>query len=202
MCRAAAIEGRPVLTPRFVEALGYAFELHAKQRRKQTEIPYVAHLMAVSALVLEDGGDEDEAIAALLHDAIEDQSEHTSLEQIGHRFGPRVAKIVHACTDSHTLPKPPWRERKQAYLAGLPDKGESGALRVVASDKLHNARAVLSDYREVGEKLWDRFTGGREGTLWYYRSLADALRESGRVTRLAAELDRTVTELERLAAVG
>ncbi len=192
-----------MLTPRFVDALAHAFELHQEQFRKQTEIPYISHLMSVSALVLEDGGDEDEAIAALLHDAAEDQGGTPVLETIRGKFGDAVARIVEACSDSMTenpTEKAPWVDRKRTYLAHLKAETRIGVLRVSAADKLHNARAVLSDYRDVREELWRRFNGGRDGTLWYYRSLADVLKQSGYVPRLAAELDRTVSELERLAA--
>lgn len=191
-----------MLTSRFVEALGHAFELHQEQFRKQTEIPYISHLMSVSALVLEDGGSEDEAIAALLHDAVEDQGGARTLEGIRQRFGEHVAQIVESCSDSVTddpSTKAPWAERKRAYLDDIEHKS-SGALRVTAADKLHNARAVLADYRIVGEALWNRFSGRREGTLWYYRALADRLGARCPDSRLAAELNRTVTELERLAA--
>ncbi|MCM2255153.1 MAG: HD domain-containing protein [Vicinamibacteria bacterium] len=191
-----------MLTSHFVNAVSYAFELHARQNRKQTEIPYISHLMSVSALVLEDGGSEDEAIAALLHDAVEDQGGTRILEEIRRRFGQQVALIVEACSDSVTddpAKKAPWDERKRAYLDHVEHKS-SGALRVTAADKLHNARAVLADYRVVGEALWARFSGGRDGTLWYYRALADRLGARCPESRLAAELNRTVSELERLAA--
>ncbi|MCL4819224.1 MAG: HD domain-containing protein [Vicinamibacteria bacterium] len=191
-----------MLTPRFVDALAHAFELHQEQFRKQTEIPYISHLMSVSALVLEDGGDEDEAIAALLHDAAEDQGGTPVLEEIRRRFGDRVAGIVAECSDSMTedpAAKAPWVDRKRDYLAHVEHKS-SGALRVTAADKLHNARAVLADYRVVGEELWQRFSGAREGTLWYYRALADRLAARCPDSRLVAELGRTVTELERRTA--
>lgn len=191
-----------MLTSRFVDALSHAFELHQEQFRKQTEIPYISHLMSVSALVLEDGGSEDEAIAALLHDAVEDQGGARTLEEIRQRFGAQVAQIVEACSDSVTddpATKAPWVERKRAYLDHVEHKS-SGALRVTAADKLHNARSVLADYRVIGEKLWERFSGGFEGTLWYYRALADRLGARCPESRLVAELNRTVSELERLSA--
>lgn len=188
------------LTARFREAMLFAAQLHAGQTRKGIEVPYISHLMAVSALVLENGGDEDEAIAALLHDAVEDQGGAATRERIGGLFGDRVVEIVNGCTDAEVTPKPPWRERKERYLAHLPQASPSVRL-VSTADKLHNARAILADYRVLGEALWDRFRGGREGTLWYYRSLVDTYRAI-EVTPLVEELERVVTELERLAAGG
>jgi GTP pyrophosphokinase len=193
------------LSPRFDEALGYAATLHRDQARKGTQTPYVAHLLGVASLVLEHGGTEDEAIAALLHDSIEDQGiEHAP--DIQRRFGPAVYAIVAGCSDaavSKGAEKPPWRARKEAYVAHVRGAGPSTRL-VSAADKLHNARAVLSDYRELGEKLWDRFRGGRD-SLWYYRALVTAFREgeqSAGLRRLVDELDRVVTELERAAHVA
>jgi (p)ppGpp synthase/HD superfamily hydrolase len=184
------------LSPRFREALDWAADLHRSQVRKGTDIPYVSHLLAVASLVLEHGGDEDAAIAALLHDAAEDQGGAPMLREIRRRFGDEVAHMVEACTDAIESPKPPWRPRKEAYIAALPRKSDSARL-VSAADKLHNARAILSDYRRHGEALWERFTGKRE-TLWYYRALANEFSARG-PAGLAAELERTVRELERLA---
>ncbi len=164
------------LTDRFGEALRYAAEVHRRQRRKGTSIPYVSHLLAVCSLVLEDGGGEDEAIAALLHDAVEDQGGRDRLEEIHRRFGDHVARIVEGCTDAETIPKPPWRERKERYIAHLRSASRA-VLRVSAADKLHNARAILADYRGLGEPLWERFNGRRDGTLWYYRALTSAFKE-------------------------
>ena len=186
------------LSGRFEDALVFAARLHADQVRKETTIPYVSHLLSVSALVLEHGGSEDEAIAALLHDAVEDQGGRPTLEAIARRFGPAVAGIVDGCTDSETVPKPPWRQRKEAYLAHIARASSSVRL-VSAADKLHNARSILADYRVSGEALWDRFTGGRDGTLWYYRSLVEAFRAAGGTPALA-ELERVVAELERLSS--
>ena len=185
------------LTMRFEEALVYAAHLHAAQVRKGTQIPYIAHLLGVASIALEHGADEDEAIAALLHDAVEDQGGLDALEEIRRRFGDTVAAIVQGCSDAVTRPKPPWRERKEAYLTHLRDVLPAVHL-VSAADKLHNARAILSDYRAMGEALWSRFKGGKEGTLWYYRALVDAFRDAG-PPALIAELDRVVTEIERLA---
>lgn len=185
------------LSQRFEEALRWAAQLHAGQVRKDTAIPYIAHPLAVASLALEQGAGEDEAIAALLHDAIEDQGGAGTGEEIRRRFGEGVASIVVGCTDTHTTPRPPWRERKEAYLAHLP--AASAAIRLVsACDKLHNARAILADYRQLGEPLWQRFSGRKEGVLWYYRSLVRAFEQAGPAP-LAEELDRVVSEIERLA---
>ncbi|MEB3885960.1 HD domain-containing protein [Lyngbya sp. CCY1209] len=185
------------LSDRFTEALTYATELHADQIRKGSGVPYVSHLLGVASLALEYGADEDEAIAALLHDAIEDQGGAETGEEIRKRFGDRVLEIVEGCTDSHTSPKPPWRERKEAYIAHIPTASDSVRL-VSACDKLYNARTILKDYRQIGEQLWERFTGRRDGTLWYYRSLVEAFRQA-RSTPVVEELERVVEELERLS---
>jgi (p)ppGpp synthase/HD superfamily hydrolase len=185
-------------TARFCEALEYAVQLHAPQRRKGSDTPYIAHLLSVTAIVLEHGASEDEAIAALLHDAVEDQGGAPVREEIRRRFGPTVAAIVDGCSDSETIPKPPWRERKEKFLAQLPTAGSSVHL-VAAADKLHNARALVDDYRELGESLWDRFSGGRAGTLWYYRAVADAL-GSALPGPLVQKLESAVAELERIAS--
>jgi (p)ppGpp synthase/HD superfamily hydrolase len=187
----------PVLTHRFAEAFTYAEGLHARQIRKGTKIPYISHLMSVAALVLEDLGDEDEAIAGLLHDAVEDQGGQATLQEIRQRFGDKVARIVWGCTDSDLVPKPPWRERKERYLAHIRE-AEPAVRRVSSADKLHNARSILADYRVLGDELWGRFTAGKEDTLWYYRSLVEAFRDAGG-GRLVDELDLVVSELERLA---
>ncbi|HLE78506.1 MAG TPA: HD domain-containing protein [bacterium] len=186
--------------PRFRSALAFAARLHEKQHRKGTGTTYVGHLIGVAALVIEDGGSEDEAIAALLHDAIEDQGGERVRREIRRRFGPRVARIVEACTDTDQIPKPPWRPRKEEYLHHLQSAPKS-VLRVSLADKLHNARAILADYRRLGDRLWRRFKGKRAGTLWYYRELARlfARRKPG---PMAEELARTVRELERLARRG
>jgi GTP pyrophosphokinase len=188
-----------VLTERFERALVYANHLHREQRRKGSGVPYVSHLLAVCALTLEYGGGEDEAIAALLHDAIEDQGGEAARAEILRQFGPRVTEIVEGCTDADTWPKPPWRGRKEAYIRHV-ERASASVRLVSACDKLHNARSVVMDYRILGEALWSRFTGGRSGTLWYYRAMANALRAAG-VSPVVEELERVVTELERLAAI-
>ena len=185
------------LTSRFEDALTYAVRLHAGQYRKGTRIPYATHLLSVASIALSHGANEDEAIAALLHDAIEDQGGATTREEIRRRFGDKVTEIVDGCTDAEVMPKPPWRPRKEAYIAHLRKASPSVRL-VSASDKVDNARAILADYRVLGESLWGRFHGGKEGTLWYYRELVKAFRENG-PHPLIDELDRMVTEIEALA---
>lgn len=192
---AAEVKQRPVkLGPRFLRAFNFAAEKHAGQARKASTIPYIAHLMGVASLVLEFGGDEDLAIAALLHDVVEDCGGAPMLKEVRRRFGPRVAKIVDGCTDSDTYPKPPWRERKEAYIQHL--KSADAETRLVsAADKLNNMRSILSDHREVGESVWERFNGGRDGTLWYYRELVEEFLR-GKPNRLIRELELAVGELE------
>jgi (p)ppGpp synthase/HD superfamily hydrolase len=184
----------PPLGPRFDAAFALARDLHATQRRKNTEIPYVAHLLGVASLVLDDGGDEDEAIAALLHDAVEDQGGAATLALIREQFGPRVADIVAACSDTDVVPKPPWRARKEAYVAHLSDPAlPDGALRVSLADKVHNARAILFDLR-AGHDVYSRFSAPREEQLWYYGALAAAFAELTD-SPLVPELQRVVDEL-------
>ena len=181
------------LSDRFSEAVGYANLVHRLQTRKGTEIPYVSHLLAVASIVLERGGDEDEAIAALLHDAPEDCGGHPILEQIRQQFGDRVADIVHGCSDSleaDPLAKEAWRPRKEQYHAHVRKTTNASVLLVSAADKLHNARAMLSDRQRLGPVLWARFNGGRDGTLWNYEVLLEVYVTSGddRVRAIAAEL--------------
>jgi (p)ppGpp synthase/HD superfamily hydrolase len=176
-------------------ALLYASRLHRDQLRKGTGIPYITHLLAVASIVGENGGTEDEVVAALLHDAPEDRGGEATLDDIRARFGDEVAQIVDGCTDTYEVPKPPWHERKERYLAHLSSAPASVRL-VSSADKLHNARAILSDYRVLGEDLWERFKGGKEGTLWYYRAIAETLRGGGPIVE---ELNRVVTDLETLS---
>jgi (p)ppGpp synthase/HD superfamily hydrolase len=188
----------------FESALRYASRLHAKQTRKGSDAPYISHLLAVAAIVLEHGGTEKEAIAALLHDAVEDQGGQETLEEIRRRYGKRVARIVAACSDTDQLPKPPWRERKEAYVERLRSEPYSVRL-VVAADKLHNARHLLSSYRVQGEDLWSHFKGGRDGTLWYYGAVVDALvaaaePEENQLRALIDEINRTLAALQQLIA--
>jgi (p)ppGpp synthase/HD superfamily hydrolase len=160
------------LTDRFVEAMTMAFNLHRSQTRKRSEIPYIAHLMSVTALVLENGGNEDLAIAALLHDAVEDQGGLDTLQQIRDTFGDYVAGLVDECTDAYTQPKPPWKERKTAYLEKLKSASDEVIL-ISLADKVHNARSILRDLQLIGIQTWDKFSKGKAGTLWYYQSLAN-----------------------------
>ncbi|OQY35577.1 MAG: phosphohydrolase [Anaerolineaceae bacterium 4572_5.1] len=167
-----------MLTTRFEEALTYAFQLHNGQIRKISGVPYITHLLSVAALVLEAGGDEDETIAALLHDAVEDQGGHQTLSEVQRRFGKRVAEIVDGCTDAYVFPKPPWKDRKVAYLEHLREATSSVRL-VSLADKLHNARCLYQSLQIKGEGIWEVFNGGKDGTLWYYRTLVEIFQETG-----------------------
>jgi (p)ppGpp synthase/HD superfamily hydrolase len=205
------ILSRP-LSDKFNDALVYAARLHREQPRKGKDIPYVGHLLGVASLVLESGGDEEMGIAALLHDAVEDQGGQPRLEEIRTLFGAKVARIVHGCTDSDEIDpdcKAPWCERKEKYIAHVEHKADPEVRLVSAADKVHNARAILSDHYEIGDGVFDRFSGKKQGTLWYYRALVDAFRAAeardhhpedaaahGR-QRLMKELSRVVDELER-----
>ena len=184
------------LSSRYEAALVMATQLHASQKRKGTSIPYVSHLLAVSSLVLEHGGNENQAIAALLHDALEDQGGLSTLDKIRDGFGDVVADIVDHCTDAYEDPKPEWRIRKEQFVASIAEK-PLDATHVSCADKLHNARAILNDLRSLGDELWGRFTDGKEGTLWYYQSPADAFDDT-LGNSLSAELKRTVTEIKDL----
>jgi len=186
-----------VLSDRFKDALCYAADLHADQVRKGSGVPYVAHLLGVTSLVLEFGGTEDEAIAALLHDAVEDQGGQQTRQRIAEKFGGNVAQIVDGCTDSDEDPKPAWQVRKEAYIHHLEDTTPS--VRLVSScDKLFNARSILADYRVMGDQIWDRFKGGKkDGTLWYYQSLVSQFKKTGNHP-VYDELERTVNEILRL----
>ncbi len=187
----------PKLTARFDRALLFATRKHAGQTRKGTPTPYISHLMSVAGLVLEAGGDEDLAIAALLHDVVEDCGGAPMLKEIRRRFGDRVAHVVAGCTDTDATPKPPWRQRKEDYLKHL-RTADADVRLVSAADKLHNARTILTDYRECGEAVWERFQGKRDGTLWYYRALLGEFRRR-KSNRLVNEVERVVTELETVA---
>jgi (p)ppGpp synthase/HD superfamily hydrolase len=187
----------PVLTDRFAEAAKWAAQIHNDHVRKGSNVPYVSHLFAVASLVLEDGGDEDQAIAALLHDAVEDDK--ATLDEVRARFGDEVAAIVDACSDTLVNPKPPWRERKQHYIAHLNDPHTTdAALRVSNADKVHNARCILADYRAVGDDLWHRFNQdarSAEAQLWYYEQLAKAFTQRRPGNPLATELASLVAQL-------
>ena len=173
--------------------IAYGLAVHATQKRKGTDTPYISHLLGVASLVLEHGGDEEQAIAAMLHDTVEDQGAH--LEPIiRQRFGARVADIVLGCTDADTLPKPPWRARKEAYIAHL-EHADRAVLLVSCADKVHNARAICTDVRAHGLSVFTRFNAGQDGTVWYYRSLANAF---ARLLpgALSAELSEAVRIME------
>jgi (p)ppGpp synthase/HD superfamily hydrolase len=182
------------LSQRYREALVYAFDLHCAQVRKGSGVPYMSHLLGVSSLALEFGANEDEAIAALLHDALEDRGDVVTVRVLESYFGKNVAEIVAGCSDSIGNPKPPWQARKRRYLAHLQDASPSIQL-VSACDKLYNLRTIVADFRLVGDEIWSRFTGGRDGVLWYYRSLTTAFTIANPVV---GELSRHYTELEQL----
>jgi (p)ppGpp synthase/HD superfamily hydrolase len=193
-----------ILSNRFSEALTYAAELHATQVHKGSGIPYIAHLLGTASIALEYGASEDEALAkpskrivALLHDAIEDCGGPPIREAIRQRFGDTLTAIVDGCTDSNTTPKPPWQQRKAAYIDRI--LTASGSVRLVsAADKLYNARSILKDYRELGDLVWERFKGKKDGTLWYYNSLVESFRQV-ELTPIVEELTRTVLELNKLS---
>jgi (p)ppGpp synthase/HD superfamily hydrolase len=199
---------QPRFDPRghFAEAVSYAIDLHAEQTRKGTDIPYIAHLLAVAALVVEHGGDEDESTAALLHDAAEDAPPHHGggeavLDRLEQRFGSRVAGIVRACSDTLVQPKPDWRPRKEAHLAHL--AAADGSVRLVtAADKLHNLRSIVADVRLHGESLWKRFNAGPRDVLWYYESIRDELRArpEPRLAPLLTELSELVEDLATMVS--
>lgn len=184
------------LTDRFEQALVYAVRLHARQLRKATRIPYTAHLLSVSALVLENGGDEDQAIAGLLHDAVEDQGGLPRLEEIRNLFGERVALIVDGCTDAYHVPKAPWLQRKELYLDRLSSVPPEVRL-VSLADKVHNARSLLASLHQEGDSAWSRFNGGKAGTLWYYNKLVQVFQQTGQ-DYLTEELTKVVAEIEAL----
>jgi (p)ppGpp synthase/HD superfamily hydrolase len=182
---------------RFGQALKFAYELHAGQQRKGSGVPYIGHLLGTAAILIDDGGSEDEAVAALLHDAAEDQGGKPTLEGIGEKFGPDVRRIVAACSDTLERPKPPWRERKERYIASIPRK-RPDELRVSRADKIYNARAILRDLRTIGDQLWERFEEDREEQLWHYRALADAFL-AALPGPLTEEFVRTVDAIEQHA---
>ena len=193
--------GGAALTQRFEQALIYACHVHGGQTRKGPDgIPYIGHLLGVASLVIEDGGDEDEAIAALLHDAVEDQGGTPRLADIRSRFGNRVATIVEGCTDADIIPKPEWLDRKRRHIRHL-RSAPANVLRVSCADKLHNARAILADHVKLGDALFTRFNGGKPGTLWYYACLVNVFKAVW-PERLAEELEQVIRELRGRAAPG
>jgi (p)ppGpp synthase/HD superfamily hydrolase len=192
----------PKLTGQFSKALVYAELKHHTQVRKGGDIPYIGHLLTVAGLVINDGGSEAQAIAALLHDAVEDQGGPATLEEIKTNFGDEVARIVDECSDTDEEPKPPWLERKQRYIDHLAEVGEDTLL-VSVADKLDNARSMLRDYHEHGPSLWQRFNRKNpHDHLWYYGELLKAYRARGCSSWMVEELDRVVEELKRLVEGG
>jgi len=191
-----------ILTTRYADAVAYASSLHGEQARKSTTIPYISHLLGVSSLVLEAGGDEDMAIAGLLHDGPEDQGGKEILDHIRERFGDRVAHIVEGCTDSLTAEpqqKVRWRKRKQEYIAHL-EKADDDTLTVSLADKLHNARAIVSDLLITGSKTWERFNNQTSpmDILWYYSQILRIGEEREGNRFLVTNLDEAVKEMRRL----
>jgi (p)ppGpp synthase/HD superfamily hydrolase len=185
-----------MLSPKFEEALVFAVRLHSNQKRKVSNTPFVLHLLNVCAIILEDGGTEDEAIAGLLHDAVEDQGGLETLENIKSNFGEVIAQIVMECSETHLTPKPPWEERKVNSIAKM--KNVSGsAIRVILADKIHNVQSIIREYQKYGKPIWDSFKGGREGTIWYYKEVLAVL-ASRTESHLITELKLTVEHLEKL----
>lgn len=183
-------------SPALTDAFDFAAKIHQNQKRKGTSIPYLAHLLGVASLVLEWGGGEDAVITALLHDTVEDGNGRETLDQVRERFGGRVADLVEACTDSMTQPKPDWQQRKEQFLVRLADT-DPEALLVIGADKLYNLRAIYTDYRQIGEAVWERFRGRRDGTLWYYKELNRILGAVSQPNLQTAqrELDKTYSRL-------
>ncbi|WP_392534005.1 HD domain-containing protein [Nostoc sp. C117] len=183
------------LTEKFASALVYATRLHAEQTRKISGVPYISHLLSVAALVLEAGGSEEEAIAALLHDSIEDQGGIPTREQVRQLYGETVVAIIDGCTEWDTPPKPPWLERKQRYLENL--RHTSPSVRLVSlADKLHNARSLLADWQQQGDTIWTEFSNGKEKTLWFYQSLIQVYQQTGN-DWMTQELQRVVSQLSQ-----
>lgn len=192
------------LSSRVDEALAFAAEIHRDQARKGTTIPYLSHLLGVSGLVLEAGGTEDEAIAGLLHDALEDQGRKTSYDEITARFGPHVADIVRACSDTEKTPKPPWEERKATYIESLRTKDQP-ILRVSLADKLHNLRSLLVDLEGHGAEYLTRFSGSPKQLVWYFTGLSDVFTErlpGPHATELAAYVERLRSAMQGLGLLA
>lgn len=186
-----------VLGQRFCDALCLANVLHAEQQRKVSGVPYVSHVLAVASLVIENDGSEDEAIAALLHDAAEDCGGQQTLQKIHDQFGSVVANIVLGCSDTLESPKPPWRQRKQSYLIQLAVAGRSVKL-VSLADKLHNLRTSVHGFTIYGDPFWKNFNGGREGMLWYYKELLPLFEQSNLPAPLLMDLAANWRQLNQL----
>jgi len=203
------LERIAMLGQKFDEALALASELHREQNRKGTPTPYMSHLMAVAGIVLEANAYhqmdniEDVAIGALLHDAIEDQGHKINLEQIKDQFGDTVRRIVFECSDAIVTEidgeKPPWKERKKAYLGKIANKSQETLL-VSCADKLHNARCIMFDYDRIGDKIWDRFNAGKDGTVWYYKSLAEEFERAWPENPLLPDFQALVVRMKRAAS--
>ena len=195
-----------MLGEKFDEALKLASDLHREQTRKETPIPYMAHLMAVAGIVLEANAYhqfddiEDIAIGALLHDAIEDQGHKINLEQIREKFGDRVHDLVHDCSDAvieeEHQKKAPWRKRKEAYIAKIKDKPRETLL-VSCADKLHNARSIMFDYDRIGDAIWDRFTAEKDETLWYYEGLCESFTQAWQENPLLPDFKAVVERMRK-----
>ncbi len=194
------VNSNEILLPPLSVAFDFANRLHSKQFRKGTGIPYISHLLAVAALVLEVGGDEDQVIASFLHDAAEDQGGLETLNLIRSTFGDRVAYIVEECSDTLTSPKPPWRKRKEAYLHHLRETPSFVRL-VSLADKLHNAQSILRDIRINGISSLNKFNGRKSGTLWYYNQLVEVFQETEQ-NYLVEELTQVVNQINILAMEG
>lgn len=193
-----------ILSEKTFSALELAIQLHGRDARKGSNIPYLAHPLSVCAMVELDGGDEHEAIAALLHDVLEDKADQIDSEKIHRLFGRRVLKII-ACSidvplDYRGGPKPPWKERKIAYLEHA-RKSDPSLLRVTIADKIDNSRAILADYKRIGDRVWKKFNAGKDEQLWYYRACFNAYQKAGCEGPLMDELGRLVDEMEKLAGV-
>lgn len=186
-----------ILGPRFEQALLFASQMHARQRRKDTGAPYIAHVMGVTALVLEDGGSEEEVIAALLHDSAEDQGGEQVLVEIRKKYGDKIAAIVYECSDTLDSPKPPWKGRKQGHLTRLEDASRE-ALHIMLADKVYNSRSLLRGLQERGPEIWGKFKGGKEGTLWYFHQML-ALFQKHFSGYLVNELARVVVAIEAIS---
>ena len=189
------------LSDRMYSALQLAFPLHGRDSRKSSQVPMIAHMFSVCALVLQDGGTEDEGIAALLHDALEDKPEQINRKEIENRFGKKVLEIVEVSTDTpkdyHGGPKPPWRTRKEAYLEHI-RQTDPGLLRVTVADKIDNARAILADYHHIGSKVWDKFNAPQADQLWYYNAAMEAYQSVGFSGFLLDELRSLVEQMNKL----
>lgn len=185
-----------MLSVNYLTAMGLAFKHHQTQERKDSGIPYISHLLSVSALVMEFGGTEEQAIAGLLHDVLEDSKDPNAEQDIYINFGPSMVDLVKELSDTTIQPKPPWKERKEAYMEHLRNDVSDTALLVSMCDKLHNLRSIIFDYKRIGDEIFEKFRGKKEGTLWYYRTLTDIFKERNKSTNLKINL--LIQELENL----